>query len=315
MDKDKLFTENEIRPDNLKDGQKQCFKNDIRRLLKYRDNFTSVVCPACNSNENKMLFTKYGMKFVICKICSTGFINPRPTKNILEYYYRNSENYSYWNKYIFPASENVRREKIFKPRVETILNICNRYKVPKDTLLEVGAGYGIFCEEMDKKKVFKNVVAIEPTPDLAATCRKKGLKVIEKPVEKVKIFRNKISVIVSFEVIEHLFNPKEFILKCAKLLSKDGLLVITCPNIKGFDMTVLGKESDSYDVEHLNYFNPDSITKLLIKCGFEVMEIMTPGKLDAELVRKKALEKVIDLRQQPFLKRLLIDEWETRKDK
>ena len=60
------------------------------------------------------------------------------------------------------------------------------------------------------------------------------------------------------------------------MLLKNGLLIITCPNIKGFDITVLGALSDIIDHEHLNYFNPQSISCLLKDCGFEVLEILTP---------------------------------------
>jgi hypothetical protein len=41
-----------------------------------------------------------------------------------------------------------------------------------------------------------------------------------------------------------------------------------------------------------------------------VLEVQTPGKLDAELVRKKALSGEFDLSNQPFLNRVLIESWE-----
>ena len=41
------------------------------------------------------------------------------------------------------------------------------------TLLEIGAAYGFFVEAVKKLKLFKKIIAVEPTPDLAAKLRKK----------------------------------------------------------------------------------------------------------------------------------------------
>ena len=60
----------------------------------------------------------------------------------------------------------------------------------------------------------------------------------------------------------------------------------------------------------MNLFNPDSLAGLLSRSGFDVLETATPGRLDAELVRDAALEGELDLAARPFLKRVLIDEWE-----
>ena len=44
--------------------------------------------------------------------------------------------------------------------------------------------------------------------------------------------------------------------------------------------------------------------------GLEVLQLMTPGRLDAEIVRKKTLAGKFDLSAKPELKRILLDEWE-----
>jgi hypothetical protein len=93
-------------------------------------------------------------------------------------------------------------------------------------------------------------------------------------------------------------------------LNENGLLIITCPNGSGFDIEILRTESDSVDHEHLNYFNPKSIKHLFEKNKLEILEIITPGELDAELVRNKVLSNKINLNSQPFLKKVLIDEWD-----
>jgi SAM-dependent methyltransferase len=226
-------------------------------------------------------------------------------------YYSSSENYAYWNKHIFPASEATRREKIFRPRAQRVAEICQRYAVPTRTLLEVGAGFGTFCEELRSLQIFDRLVAVEPTPSLAETCRQRGLEVIEKPIEHADLSGVNADVVASFEVMEHLFSPADYVRQCARLLAPGGLFLATCPNIRGFDMVTLGAVSTAVDIEHLNYFHPASLSQLVTSCGLTVLEVQTPGKLDAELVRKKVLAGEFDLSGQPFLKQVLLDEWES----
>ena len=80
----------------------------------------------------------------------------------------------------------------------------------------------------------------------------------------------------------------------------------------GFDNLVLGERSGSVGGEHINMFNRSSITALLTRRGFRPVHFSTPGFLDAELVRKAHLAGTVDLSGQPFLKRILVDEWEEK---
>ena len=144
------------------------------------------------------------------------YVAPRPPLNVIHEFYKHSANYEYWNKYIFPASEEARKEKIFKPRVDKVISLCKKFESDTTCIVEVGAGFGTFCEEMQKRNFFKRVIGVEPTPNLATTCRLKNIETIELPIEEVKQ-TNLCDVLVSFEVIEHLFSPADF-LKSAKNL-------------------------------------------------------------------------------------------------
>jgi SAM-dependent methyltransferase len=146
---------------------------------------------------------------------------------------------------------------------------------------------------------------------LAATCRQRGIEVLEKPVERIDIEEaGRFDVVASFEVIEHLFSPIEFVGHMHKLLRPGGLMMLTCPNGLGFDVETLGPLSSTVDHEHLNYFNPGSLSGLLERAGMEVLESFTPGRLDAELVRNQVLSGDYSLAGQPFLRKVLVDEWE-----
>lgn len=304
--------EENIRPETITYESKRLEIEDARQLLKHSDKFKKVSCPACGSYNYRTVFNKNYFTFVLCTKCETIFINPRPTFKMLEKHYETSKSIKHWNDKMFPASEDARRDQIFKPRARKIVEICKKHKVATKILLDVGAGFGTFCEEIKNLSVFDKVIAIEPSHALAKTCRHKGLDVIEKSIENIKdVDIRGASVITNFELIEHLYCPKDFLLSCSKVLPKGGTLILTTPNIRGFDLLTLGKLSDNIEGPgHLNYFHSDSLSYLLGRCGFEVIEILTPGKLDAEIVRKKALEKKLDLSGNNFLKTILINQWD-----
>lgn len=304
-----VLRETDIRPESLMQGRAEALAGDIQRLLQYKDDFVDVPCPACGSEDASKAFEKCGLTYLLCSDCETMYISPRPTPEILENYYSTSESYRYWNEYVFPASEEARREMIFYPRACRVVDICYRSSIECGTLLEAGAGFGTFCEEIQRLGIFRRVIAVEPNPYLAKTCRSKGLEVIEKPIEQVRLNDDTVNVVVSFEVIEHLFSPRDFLLSCVSILPPGGLMVITCPNVKGFDIAILQSLSSTISIEHLNYFHINSLSHLIEECGFEILEALTPGKLDAELVRKEILASKLDVSLRPFLKRVLVDDW------
>lgn len=302
--------ETQIRPEELMAGQQAAQAADIDWLQERLDSYVVVPCPACGSTDRSATFSKWRFTYVTCSACETLYMSPRPTPSILDEFYANSRNYAYWNEHIFPASEESRRERIFQPRAARVAEFCKRYGTPTRTLLEVGAGFGTFGEEIRRLGLFERVIAVEPTPDLAKTCRLRGLEVIESPIEHVSLEPGSVDLVASFETIEHLFSPRDLIDRCATLLAPNGLLVLTCPNWKGFDLVVLRELSETVDNEHLNYFHPSSLSALVASCDLEVLETLTPGELDTELVRKHVLNGSLDLSGQPFLRQLLVDEWD-----
>lgn len=295
----------DIRPNKLLKKQAEMLAEDIAGIIKYKKNFIKVACPACSATQSVPAFEKYGFKFVQCKRCLTIYTNPRPTPEMLKKYYRISRNYAYWSKYIFPASENTRKKQIFRPRVQRIARICAD---KTGSIMDVGAAFGTFCLEVKKLKVFKNIIAVEPTPELAQICRDRGFEVIERAFEDIEII-NKVDVVTAFEVLEHIFKPKEFILKARSILKAKGIMAVTCPNGQSFEIAYLKERSDSVDNEHLNLFNPQSLKKLFENCGFDILEVSTPGKLDVELVQNKERPKgfVKLLTDKPAFQQFLAD--------
>ncbi len=304
------FSEDDIRPSKLMAEKQEDLLWDRNFLLAKKNEWEFVDCPSCQSDNFATFGEKEGFVYVNCLRCRTVYTNPRPSQELSHQFYQQSRNYAFWNKHIFPATENVRRERIFKPRARRVIDYCKSCDIEFGSLIDVGAAYGTFCEEIKQAGLFRKVYALEPTPDLASTCRSRGLDTFETPIEDLsdsKFF----DVVTAFEVLEHLYAPNKFISRCRRLLRPNGLLILTCPNVLGFDVTTLGLQSGTFDHEHVNYFHPDSLSSLMESCSFRVLAVETPGQLDADIVRKNALLGRIDLSQQRFLHHVLIEKWET----
>ncbi|MFZ2657249.1 MAG: methyltransferase domain-containing protein [Victivallales bacterium] len=285
-------------------------KQDIKKFISSPDTrFVKVKCPACDSSRMTFHFEKNGFKFSKCENCETLFINPRPDIESLERFYNQASCHDLWYNEVMKKSEGYRLKQIFIPRVKRIISLCKKHKADFGTLLDIGAGNGILAEEMMARHAFKRVVALEMSKVCCDECRKKGIETIESPVENVSM--KNVSVITAFELLEHIYAPEGLLKTCHGILKKNGLLILTTPNIKGFDLLTLGKLSNNIaGPNHLNYFNPKSLEIILEKAGFSVLEILTPGKLDAEIVRSKILSGEYKVDGNPFLKEVLIDNWD-----
>ena len=305
------LSEEELCPSDLLQGQEEAFDRDIERLQARRAEFVEISCPACGSLDSQFELAKFEFAYRTCSECMTLYMSPRPSPHVMASYYSNSENYQYWAKYIFPASEASRREKLHKPWLHRVLEFCKRFGIERQCLLEVGAGFGTFCQVAVESGKFADVMAVEPTPEMAEACRQRGVTVIEKRIEDVSV--NEVqgaNVVVAFEVIEHLFEPRQFLTQCARVLPTGGLLLVTCPNGQGFDITTLREVSLAIDAEHVNLFNPTSLRQLVESCRFQVLEVSTPGRLDAEFVHDAIAQGKFDVSGTPFLQRILVDEWD-----
>jgi hypothetical protein len=176
MSVEERLSETELCPPELLRGQEEAFARDVERLRARRPEFVDVTCPACGSADRERAFEKWGFDYASCSACRTLYMTPRPPAQVMADYYRDSENYRYWAERIFPASESARREKVNRPWLKRIVGFCERYGIPRGTLVEIGPGFGTFAALAGA--AFDRVVAVEPTPELAAACRARGVEVV-----------------------------------------------------------------------------------------------------------------------------------------
>jgi SAM-dependent methyltransferase len=105
-------------------------------------------------------------------------------------------------------------------------------------------------------------------------------------------------LIVMAEVIEHLPQPPAYLRAAHRLLAPRGTLFLTTPNYDGLSHWLWGNDWRVVADEHLNYFDRQSVRRLLETTGFSFPQVRTTnfdlsmlGPLRA-LVRRKPGNRV-----------------------
>jgi len=282
--------ESDIRNSKTLKKYQSLVDKDINKYFKNNIKLKNVNYKSWGCKKVKKIFNKKNFTYYQCSETRTIFADPRPTPKLLEDFYSNSKSSNFWFKEFFLPKLKNRTKKIFKPRANFFVKKFNKYK--RKRFLDIGAGMGIFLLELRKKWPNGNFYALEPSKVLANQCKLSGLKVLETTIEKLDHKKNKFDVISSFELFEHMYDPKLFLNKVYKSLNKKGVFYFTTLNGMGFDIQALGKNSDAiYPPYHLNFFNPKSIKILMKNIGFKKVEVDTPGELDWNIVENN-LSKV-----------------------
>ena len=86
--------------------------------------------------------------------------------------------------------------------------------------------------------------------------------------------------IVAGEFIEHVRNPYDFLESLHPFLAKNGRIVLSTPNPVGWPTLIfewLGSKRRFYTEDHLYYFAPRWVHRMLDFAGFEAVETMAVG--------------------------------------
>jgi len=285
--------ENEIRPKQIFDEYLRLCKEDIVKYFS-RCSFEHIDCPACE-NRGSFKFEKDGFFYFLCDKCLTLYVNPRPLKKYFDEYYIDSESTKYWATTFYKETEEARREKLWKHKAALIHEKILKYGDKDYKIVDIGAGYGTFCEEIFK--ITKDrPIAIEPSVHLCNVIKEKGFEVINHFLEDMDktMLSDEKKCFTSFELFEHLHDPGFFLKSLKSIMNSGDIFMFTTLSYMGADIQAMQEKSKSVSPpHHLNFFNPKSIVTLLEKSGFEVLETTTPGKLDVDIMNNNK-EKVID---------------------
>ena len=226
--------------------------------------FEEVHCCVCgntNPSDFKVNYEKETFSVIECQKCSFTFIPP---------YFRKKVSYeNYKNEDVATAVRNGNNwVKIERHKLR--YDLIRKYK-PSGSLFDLGAGWGHFMltGQMLGYDVYGIEIAEQPY-----LYSKNDLKL---PVDHIDFFDMKedktFDIITMWDVLEHIDKADDVIKKCARLNSKDGILVIQVPQI---DSYFAKKQKDKWNMmglDHVNYFGKKTITQLLAKHGYKVETI------------------------------------------
>jgi 2-polyprenyl-3-methyl-5-hydroxy-6-metoxy-1,4-benzoquinol methylase len=146
-----------------------------------------------------------------------------------------------------------------------ISNLFSRnFEIPfvkNGQVLDVGCGNGRYLDGM--KKLGWNVKGVEFNASAVAVCKLSELDVHHGDLISAKLPENTFDVINVSHVIEHVPNPKEFFAELARVLKKNGLLIIKTPNSEALGRAWLGTNWFPNEVpRHLFLFSIKNLTAL-----------------------------------------------------
>jgi 2-polyprenyl-3-methyl-5-hydroxy-6-metoxy-1,4-benzoquinol methylase len=243
-----------------------------------------VNCNLCGSDDYEVLYPEGKSqihRIVKCKNCDLMYANPQIThgeggkvliatpevevvteKDLEDF---TPENYQYLAKQYLQIKD-----------YKNVVDFIDNRK--RGVLMEVGAYAGNFCNEAKKRGW--DIMGIEPLK-LPVLYAKKNfdLDFVPTTFEECDLEPNSISAAVTFHVIEHIYNPREFILKIYNALEKNGILIFETPTYDSLSFKVLGYRERSMRCNgHIYFFTMKTLGDLMKSCGFRIVKHERVGR-------------------------------------
>jgi 2-polyprenyl-3-methyl-5-hydroxy-6-metoxy-1,4-benzoquinol methylase len=217
-----------------------------------------ISCYICEEKNAESYFTSGKTIYYKCQNCHLIFTDKLPITSYENW--QRSQDYLKWQKYL----ENV---------FTRIVKEFSRYK-SGGAVLDIGSSVGYMSQTLTNFG-FK-VTGVEPSSLAVKVAKEKGLNVKKGYFEKINFPKNYFDGIVANHVLEHIKDPNIFLKKCHMILKKDGVILISLPNMDSLEAQIfLGKWRFLMPKEHYSQFTPKTLRKLLEKNGFKIMEEKT----------------------------------------
>ncbi len=143
-------------------------------------------------------------------------------------------------------------------------------KVFRDkVVMDVGCGAGAWLDFL--RGTAKEVIGIEPSKVFQELLERKGINVFAYTSDAKQTFGNKVNIITSFDVIEHVENPVSFLSDIYELLAPRGEAIISTPTETPVMRKLLGEVYERFILftkQHLWIFSPASIQHIAKQVGF-----------------------------------------------
>ena len=161
------------------------------------------------------------------------------------------------------------------------------YKFKPKSILEIGGLHGILAEKYLKLDNNANWTMVEPNPTVDSNL---PIKVIKGFFDDKFKSDNKFEAIIHSHVLEHVYNPDEFMNHKSSFMNDGDLLIFTLPNIQ---VMLENNYTNCINFEHTIYFTEPYIEYFLNKNNFEIIEKQYFKKDHSIFYCAKKINKVI----------------------
>ncbi|MEW5946201.1 MAG: methyltransferase domain-containing protein [bacterium] len=243
-------------------------------------------CPLCGHEKTKALFVKAGRTVALCPACRAGFVHPMPEMEELKELY--GRDYFHGGGAVgytdYDAQSGAGNEWTRYYLAERLDDLERRRGGKRGRLLEAGCAFGCFLA-MARERGW-DVEGAEISAYAAREAEKRyGMRVHACPLEDAPLEEGTFDAVAAFEVIEHLPRPASFLGRVNRLLKDGGILVMTTPNDLFSLRAKLTRDKSSLVKlpEHLYFFSPLSLGRLVTGAGFEILSLYT---FEAKMLRR-----------------------------
>lgn len=219
----------------------------------------------------------YGTNYWKCPCCKTLISKKQFDEQTYEIKEENIDLYgsNYWKDKMLSMTKKENLQEIvnlyLQERALYWLNYLTQYVLPPEKVLEVGCGLGQFSYLL--KCLGYNQVAYELSPEICDWVRTElNIHIV---CGDAKLSLGKFKAIVAFDLLEHLIDPKEFLLKMNEKLEENGVLILQTPKYdpnltyEQMKKTKLRFTEQLKDQEHIFIYSEQSITTILKSVGFQ----------------------------------------------
>lgn len=247
------------------------------------------VCPICASpRQNKKYFDFTPYKVKQCSSCNLWYLSPRLKEEIIikSYsqpgYFEGKHSCGYNDQDISYSSQELSLKQTFR----TFLKKLNQLKLTGGDLLEIGSAYGFFLEEA--RSSFNSLTGTDFSTDAVNRIKSLGLNAIRGGIEEIPK-NKKYDLIISINVIEHVYKPIEFVTQLTKHLKRDGRIILATPYANNIWFKLFGHKWPSFKIpEHITFFDKSTLSALFDTCGaINTTNISLPAAYPSSIVFKK----------------------------
>jgi SAM-dependent methyltransferase len=175
--------------------------------------------------------------------------------------------------------------KIMSATETSLASLAARLKPFRTTgrLLDIGCGSGVVLSVMARHGWVAE--GTELSWVAAERLRQEGFQVHVGDLEQLNLREGSFDVVILSEVVEHLLEPRLALARARDLLRPGGALYLTTPNFDALSRWVLGARWRIISpAEHLCYFTPKSLRRLLFHVGLHPLSVATEGLSPFELL-------------------------------